>query len=95
MLRSCALGGLRAQEEIKLKAELAQPLADLQQAARAIGEVQRGCRLDVDVDAYVESFRPTLMDIIHAWSLVRSCCMVTAARLRHRQGLCLARVGEV
>jgi ATP-dependent RNA helicase DOB1 len=59
------------QEEIKLKAELARPLADLQAAARAIGEVQRECGLDVDTDAYVESFRPALMDIIHAWSLVR------------------------
>ena len=66
ILHACA----NSQEEIKLKAELAQPLAELQAAARAIAEVQRECKLEVDADVYVESFRPSLMDIIHAWSKV-------------------------
>ena len=61
----------RLQEEVKLKAELAAPVAELQAAARTIAEVQRECKLEVDPDAYVESFRPYLMDIIHAWSKVR------------------------
>ena len=61
---------LRSQEEVKLKAELAQPLAELQDTARAIAEVQRECKLEVDPDEYVESFKPFLMDVLYAWSKV-------------------------
>ena len=61
---------IHPQEEIKLKQELAGPLAALQETARAIAEVQRECKLEIDPAEYVESFRPTLMDIIHAWSKV-------------------------
>ena len=50
---------------IKLRHELAVPLAALQETARAIAEVQREAGLDVNPQQYVESFRPTLMDIIH------------------------------
>ena len=61
---------LLSQEEVKLKAELAGPLAELQDTARTIAEVQRECKLEVDPDEYVESFKPFLMDVIYAWSKV-------------------------
>ena len=60
------------QEEVQLKRELAGPLSQLQETSRSIAEVQRECKLEVDADEYVESFKPFLMDVIHAWSKVRS-----------------------
>jgi len=40
----------------------------LQETARHIAELSRECKLEVDPDAYVESFRPFLMDIMYSWS---------------------------
>ena len=57
---------------MQLKRELAGPLSQLQETSRSIAEVQRECKLDVNADEYVESFKPFLMDVIHAWSKVRS-----------------------
>ncbi|EIE19880.1 HUA enhancer 2 [Coccomyxa subellipsoidea C-169] len=65
---SCLVPVEKSNEEVKLKAELAEPLAALQDTARAIAEVQRECKLEVDPDEYVESFKPFLMDVIYAWS---------------------------
>ena len=60
------------QEEVQLKRDLTQPLTQLQETSRSIAETQRECKLDVDTDQYVESFKPFLMDVINAWSKVRS-----------------------
>ena len=60
------------QEEVQLKRELAGPLSQLQETSRSIAEVQRECKLEVNADEYVESFKPFLMDVIHAWSKVRN-----------------------
>lgn len=60
------------QDQIYLKKDLADPLAHLQQAARKIAQVQAECKLPVDEDQYTDSFRPGLMDVVHAWSKVPS-----------------------
>ncbi|GAB4813622.1 hypothetical protein N2152v2_000668 [Parachlorella kessleri] len=51
----------KSNEQIKLTAELGGPLKSLQDTARHIAEVSN------EYD-YLESFRPFLMDVIHAWS---------------------------
>ena len=56
---------------MQLKGELAGPLSQLQETSRSIAEVQRECKLEVDTDQYVESFKPFLMDVINSWSKVR------------------------
>lgn len=59
----------------------------LQETARLIAEVSRECKLDMDPDAYVESFRPFLMDIMYSWSKGASfaeICGITGAE----HGLC-------
>ena len=56
---------------IRLREELAGALSALQATARGIAEAQREAGLELDVDAYIESFGPFLMDVIHAWSRVR------------------------
>jgi len=59
-----------AQSEVKLKQDLATPLTALQETARRIAEVQSDCKLPVEADEFVESFKPTLMDVIFNWSKV-------------------------
>ncbi|KAG8376335.1 hypothetical protein BUALT_Bualt09G0052500 [Buddleja alternifolia] len=68
-LASCFIPGDRSGEQIQLRAELAKPLQQLQESARRIAEIQRECKLEVNVDEYVEaSIRPFLMDVIYCWS---------------------------
>ncbi|KAL0308332.1 UNVERIFIED_CONTAM: DExH-box ATP-dependent RNA helicase DExH10 [Sesamum radiatum] len=70
-LASCFIPGDRSSEQIHLRAELAKPLQQLQDSARRIAEIQRECKLEINVDEYVEaSVRPYLMDVIYCWSRV-------------------------
>ncbi|CAA0818719.1 Protein HUA ENHANCER 2 [Striga hermonthica] len=68
-LASCFIPGDKSSEQIHLRAELAKPLQQLQDSARQIAEIQRECKLEINVDEYVEaSVRPFLMDVIYCWS---------------------------
>uniref|UniRef100_A0ABQ7GPW6 HUA enhancer 2 n=1 Tax=Dunaliella salina TaxID=3046 RepID=A0ABQ7GPW6_DUNSA len=67
-LVSCLIPVEKSGEAIKLTQVMAEPLASLQETARYIAEVSRECKLEMDPDAYVESFRPFLMDIMYSWS---------------------------
>nr|XP_029121629.1 DExH-box ATP-dependent RNA helicase DExH10 isoform X2 [Elaeis guineensis] len=68
-LASCFIPCDKSNEQIHLRNELAKPLQQLQDSARRIAEIQRECKLDINVDEYVEStVRPYLMDVIYCWS---------------------------
>ncbi|KAK1414113.1 hypothetical protein QVD17_29854 [Tagetes erecta] len=68
-LASCFIPGDKSTEQIHLRAELAKPLQQLQDSARRIAEIQHECKLEVNVDEYVEAaVRPFLMDVIYCWS---------------------------
>ncbi|KAK9989592.1 hypothetical protein SO802_029831 [Lithocarpus litseifolius] len=68
-LSSCFIPGDKSSEQIQLRTELGRPLQQLQESARRIAEIQHECKLDVNVDEYVEStVRPYLMDVIYCWS---------------------------
>ncbi|KAL8488265.1 hypothetical protein ACS0TY_024516 [Phlomoides rotata] len=68
-LTSCFVPGDRSSEQIHLRAELAKPLQQLQDSARRIAEIQRECKLEINVEEYVEaSVRPYVMDVIYCWS---------------------------
>lgn len=67
-LVSCLVPGEKSQEEIKLTRALADPLSQLQQTARRIAEISQESKLDIEPDAYVESFKPFSMDITYHWS---------------------------
>ena len=60
-----------SQEEVRMKLVLAEPLSELQESARHIADVSNECKLSLSQDEYVASFKPTLMDVVHAWSKVR------------------------
>ena len=44
------------------------PLRIMQETARRVAKVSQEAKLTLEEDEYVESFRPHLMDIVHAWS---------------------------
>ncbi|GAB2276148.1 Helix-loop-helix protein 2 [Dionaea muscipula] len=68
-LASCFIPGDRSNEQIHLRMELAKPLQQLQDSARRIAEIQHECKLEINVEEYVEStVRPFLMDVIYCWS---------------------------
>ncbi|XP_044463996.1 DExH-box ATP-dependent RNA helicase DExH10 isoform X1 [Mangifera indica] len=68
-LASCFIPVDKSSEQINLRTELAKPLQQLQESARKIAEIQHECKLEVNVDEYVEStVRPFLMDVIYCWS---------------------------
>ncbi|KAL6595402.1 hypothetical protein ACP70R_047742 [Stipagrostis hirtigluma subsp. patula] len=68
-LASCFVPCDKSSEQIRLRSELSTPMMQLQEAARKIAEVQRECKLDVNVEEYVESScKPYMMDVIYCWS---------------------------
>jgi superfamily II RNA helicase len=69
------------QEQIQLTKQLAEPLSELQQTARHIAETSQECKLDLDPDEYVESFKPFSMDITYHWSKVWVACHVCMVML--------------
>lgn len=60
------------QEQIQLTKALSEPLSQLQQTARNIAEISQECKLQIEPDEYVESFKPFSMDITYHWSKVCS-----------------------
>ena len=42
----------------------------MQDSARRIARIAMESKLDLEEESYVESFRPHLMDVVHAWSSV-------------------------
>lgn len=68
-LASCFIPGEKSSEQTHLRTELAKPFQQLQDSARRIAEIQRECKLEINVEEYVEStVRPYLMDVIYCWS---------------------------
>ncbi|KAK0593161.1 hypothetical protein LWI29_032087 [Acer saccharum] len=68
-LASCFIPVDKSTEQSQLRTELTKPLQQLQESARKIAEIQHECKLEVNVDEYVEStVRPFLMDVIYCWS---------------------------
>lgn len=40
----------------------------LQESARRIGKVSEEAKLNIDVETYVEKFKPNIMDVVFAWA---------------------------
>ncbi|KAL1193895.1 DExH-box ATP-dependent RNA helicase DExH10 [Cardamine amara subsp. amara] len=68
-LASCFIPVDKSNEQVNLRNELTKPLQQLQDSARKIAEIQHECKLEINVEEYVEStIRPSLMDVIYSWS---------------------------
>ncbi|KAL4230220.1 Exosome RNA helicase MTR4 [Mactra antiquata] len=66
-LLSCFVFEEGGKDVPKLVEHLAGPLRLLQDTARRIARVSKEAKLDIDEEEYVSSFKPTMMDVVHAW----------------------------
>lgn len=67
-LLSCFVFDEKAEHPARLTEELEQPLKIMQDLARRIATVSRESNLDLDEQEYIEKFKPSLMDVVYAWS---------------------------
>ncbi|KAF9172099.1 ATP-dependent RNA helicase mtr4 [Mortierella sp. AD011] len=67
-LLSCFVFQEKAEGNSGLREELATPLRLMQEAARKIAKTSQDCKLSLDEEEYVQSFRSELMDVVYAWA---------------------------
>ena len=66
-LLCCFVFTEKSEQPTKLNEELAAPLRVMQEIARRIAKVSKECKLSVDEDEYVQSFKVELMDAVVQW----------------------------
>jgi len=66
-LLSCLVFRERTNDRVMLKEELHAPLRKLQECVRKVAEAIEDARLPIDVQEYVDKFKPSVMDIVYAW----------------------------
>ncbi|KAJ2315844.1 ATP-dependent RNA helicase mtr4 [Coemansia sp. RSA 2702] len=67
-LLSCFVFQERSNNEPpQLQDDLAAPLRIMQESARKIAQTSNECKLQINEEEYVESFKPELMDVVNAW----------------------------
>ena len=66
-LASCLVFEEKSEEAPKVKPELEGPFRQLQEAARKIAKAWEDAKLDVDSEAYLNKFSPTIMDLVYEW----------------------------
>lgn len=67
-LLSCFVFDEKTEQPAKLTDELQLPLKIMQDLAKRIATVSKEANLDLDEQEYIEKFRPSLMDVVYAWS---------------------------
>ncbi|PKA55378.1 DEAD-box ATP-dependent RNA helicase ISE2, chloroplastic [Apostasia shenzhenica] len=80
-LASCFIPGDKSNEQIHLRKELAKPLQQLQDSARKIAEIQRECKLDINVEEYVESTGATFAELMQMTDIFEGSVIRLARRL--------------
>ncbi|RYG50440.1 hypothetical protein EON66_11845, partial [archaeon] len=67
-LLSCLVHTEKGDDEAPpLREELSGPYRALQDAARRIAQVSQDCKIEIDVEEYVQSFRSEMMELVFAW----------------------------
>lgn len=67
-LLSCFVFEEKSNKPPKLTEELSKPLKTMQELAKKIATISKETQLDIDEQAYIDKFKPTLMDVIYAWA---------------------------
>ncbi|KAG2277104.1 hypothetical protein Bca4012_042616 [Brassica carinata] len=67
-LLSCFVWRERLPDAAKHREELDLLFIQLQDTARRVAEVQLDCKVDIDVESFVHSFRPDIMEAVYAWA---------------------------
>ncbi|RCH89725.1 ATP-dependent RNA helicase mtr4, partial [Rhizopus stolonifer] len=66
-LLSCFVFDEKVDVKAKLQEELSAPLRLMQETARRIAKVSNECKMNLEEQAYLEKFKPELMDVVFAW----------------------------
>ncbi|XP_022723216.1 DExH-box ATP-dependent RNA helicase DExH9 [Durio zibethinus] len=67
-LLSCFVWQERLQDAAKPREELELLFTQLQDTARRIAKAQLECKVQIDVESFVSSFRPDIMEAVYAWA---------------------------
>ncbi|EOY25727.1 RNA helicase, ATP-dependent, SK12/DOB1 protein [Theobroma cacao] len=67
-LLSCLVWQEKLQDAAKPREELELLFTQLQDTARRIAKVQLECKVQIDVESFVSSFRPDIMEAVYAWA---------------------------
>ncbi|KMT07897.1 hypothetical protein BVRB_6g145930 [Beta vulgaris subsp. vulgaris] len=67
-LLSCFVWQEKLQDAQKPREELELLFVQLQDTARRVAKVQLECKVQIDVDNFVNSFRPDIMEAVYAWA---------------------------
>jgi hypothetical protein len=73
----------KADEETKMKTQLAATWNKMTDAAKRIAEVSLDAKLDVDVDDYVAQCKPEMMDVVYAWCKGSKFADICKVSLKH------------
>ncbi|KAH3731542.1 DEAD/DEAH box helicase, partial [Pelomyxa schiedti] len=66
-LLSCFIAEDKVTREVKIKPELQPAYQQMQTTARHIATISQECKLEVDVEQFVQKFQPVLMEAVYAW----------------------------
>ncbi|KAF5734786.1 putative helicase [Tripterygium wilfordii] len=67
-LLSCFVWQEKLQNATKPREELDLLFSQLQDTARRVAKVQLECKVQIDVESFVSSFRPDIMEAVYAWA---------------------------
>ncbi|KAL0538167.1 hypothetical protein IC582_027169 [Cucumis melo] len=67
-LLSCFVWQEKLQDAAKPREELELLFIQLQDTARRVAKVQLECKVEIDVEGFVSSFRPDIMEAVYAWA---------------------------
>ena len=67
-LLSCFVFQEKSTDNLELTEELEIPLRRIQDNARRVATIQKECKLNIDIDDYVQKFQPHMMELVYAWS---------------------------
>ncbi|KAK9750052.1 hypothetical protein RND81_02G169900 [Saponaria officinalis] len=67
-LLSCLVWQEKLQDAQKPREELELLFSQLQDTARKVAKVQLDCKVEIDVENFVSSFRPDIMEAVYSWA---------------------------
>ncbi|XP_054821238.1 DExH-box ATP-dependent RNA helicase DExH9 isoform X1 [Prosopis cineraria] len=67
-LLSCFVWQEKVHDAAKPREELALLFSQLQETARRVAQLQLECKVQIDVESFVSSFRPDIMEAVYAWA---------------------------
>ncbi|KAL2329452.1 hypothetical protein Fmac_017033 [Flemingia macrophylla] len=67
-LLSCFVWQEKIHDGAKPREELDLLFMQLQDTARRVGQLQLECKVQIDVESFVKSFRPDIMEAVYAWA---------------------------